>query len=65
MTGQVSLWRAFVAVFWGFLGVRSEAGYKSDITRLSFGQIAAVGIFCTLLFIATLVGVVYLVTHNA
>ena len=64
MAGQ-PLWRAFVAVLWGFLGVRSEAGYKTDITRLSFAQVAAVGVVCTLLFIATLVGVVYLVTHMA
>ncbi len=59
------LWRAFVAVFWAFLGVRSESGYKSDITKLSFAQVAVVGIICTLLFIGTLVGLVMYVTHKA
>ena len=58
-----SLVRAFVAVFWGFLGIRSDRGYQNDITKLSFCQVAAVGIVCTLLFIASLVGLVYLVTH--
>jgi len=61
----VQLWRAFVAVFWAFLGVRSESGYKSDISKLSFAQVAIVGILCTLLFIGTLVAVVVYVTHKA
>ncbi|MDE3010405.1 MAG: DUF2970 domain-containing protein [Pseudomonadota bacterium] len=57
------MFRAFVAVFWSFLGIRKDSEYQTDITQLSFGQIVVAGVICTLLFIASLVGVVYLVTH--
>lgn len=60
---RASMFRAFVAVFWSFLGIRKDSEYQTDITQLSFGQIVVAGVICTLLFIASLVGVVYLVTH--
>lgn len=60
---RLSMPRAFVAVLWSFLGIRKDAEYQTDITQLSFGQILVAGVICTLLFIAALIFVVYLVTH--
>lgn len=64
MSGRPSILRAFVAVFWSFLGIRSDSGYNRDISQLSFRQVAVVGVICTLLFIAGLVGLVIFVTHT-
>jgi hypothetical protein len=61
---RVGLRRAFVAVLWSFLGIRKDADYQADITQLSAGQVIIAGIICTLLFVFTLIGVVYLVTHH-
>jgi len=60
---KLSLGRAFIAVFWSFLGIRKDSEYQTDITQLSIGQVIFAGIVCTLLFIASLITVVYLVTH--
>ena len=60
---KLSLGRAFLAVFWSFLGIRKDSEYQTDITQLSIGQVIFAGIVCTLLFIASLITVVYLVTH--
>ena len=61
---RVGLGRAFIAVLWSFLGIRKDSEYQADITQLSVGQVIFAGIVCTLLFIFTLIGVVYLVTHH-
>ena len=60
---RLSMGRAFIAVLWSFLGIRKDAEYQTDITRLSFGQVVVAGIICVLLFIGSLVGLVYWVTH--
>ncbi len=51
------------AVFWSFLGVRRRHDYESDAVRLTPGQVIVMGLIGAALFIALLLGVVYLVTH--
>lgn len=52
------------AVFWSFFGVRKSADYDRDAVRLTPGQVIAAGLIGAALFIATLLGVVYLVMHS-
>ena len=61
---RMNIGRAFIAVFWSFLGIRKDSEYQADITQLTVGQVIVAGIICTLLFIFTLIGVVFLVTHH-
>jgi len=51
------------AVFWSFFGVRRRNDYESDAVRLTPGQVIAMGLIGAALFIAALLGLVYLVTH--
>lgn len=51
------------AVFWSFLGVRRRHDYESDAVRLTPGQVIVMGLIGAALFIAALLGLVYLVTH--
>lgn len=51
------------AVFWSFFGVRRGRDYESDSVQLTPGQVIAMGLIGAALFIATLLGLVYLVTH--
>ncbi len=51
------------AVFWSFFGVRKSADYDRDAVRLTPGQVIGAGLIGAALFIATLLGVVYLVMH--
>jgi hypothetical protein len=45
-------WLATVnAVLWGFLGVRRQTDYQSDIAKLNPLHIVAVGIVMTFLFV--------------
>lgn len=53
------------AVFWSFFGVRRRSDYDSDSVRLTPGQIVAMGLIGGALFVALLLGLVYLVTHLA
>jgi len=53
------------AVFWSFFGVRKRTDYDSDAVKLTLGQVIAAGLIGAALFIAVLLGVVYLVTHLA
>lgn len=43
------------AVLWGFLGVRRNADYQSDIARLNPIHIMVVGILMALFFVAGLI----------
>jgi hypothetical protein len=43
------------AVLWGFLGVRRNADYQSDIARLNPVHILVVGIVMALLFVVGLI----------
>ena len=51
------------AVFWSFFGVRKSADYDRDAVRLTPGQVIVAGLIGAVLFVATLLGVVYLVMH--
>lgn len=53
------------AVFWSFFGVRKRTDYESDSVRLTPAQVIAMGLIGAALFIAILLGLVYLVTHLA
>jgi hypothetical protein len=64
MSEKLSLARAFVAVFWSFLGIRKNSEYQTDMTKLTIGQVLFAGVVCTLLFIASLVTLVYFVTQK-
>jgi hypothetical protein len=54
---------AMRAVLWSFIGVRSKSEYQADITRLTMGQIVVAGIIGAILFVMTLLLVVYFVTR--
>jgi hypothetical protein len=43
------------AVLWGFLGVRRNADYQSDIAKLNPIHILVVGVVMALLFVAGLI----------
>jgi hypothetical protein len=60
---KASAWQAARAVFWSFFGVRKSADYNRDAVRLTPGQVIAAGLVGAVLFIATLVGIVYVVMH--
>ena len=53
------------AVFWSFFGVRRRSDYDSDSVRITPRQIIMMGLIGGILFVALLLGVVYLVTHLA
>ena len=56
-------WQAARAVFWSFFGVRKRADYDRDAVQLTLGQVIAAGLVGAGLFIATLLGIVYVVMH--
>ncbi len=60
---KASSWQAARAVFWSFFGVRKSSDYDQDAVRLTPGQVIAAGLVGAALFIATLVGIVYVVMH--
>ena len=51
------------AVFWSFFGVRKRTDYDRDALQLTLGQVIAAGVIGAVLFVATLLGVVYWVMH--
>ena len=53
---------AMRAVMWSFFGVRSKSEHQADITRLSMTQIVVSGVIGAILFVLTLLLVVYFVT---
>lgn len=46
------------AVLWGFLGVRRNADYQRDVTRLNPIHLMVAGVVMALLFVVTLILVV-------
>ena len=54
---------AMRAVLWSFFGVRSKSEYQADITRLTMTQIIVSGIIGAILFVMTLLILVYFVTR--
>jgi hypothetical protein len=51
------------AVFWSFLGIRRRQDYQRDAVQITPFQVVIGGLVGALLFILTLLGVVWLVTH--
>lgn len=51
------------AVFWSFLGVRRGKDYQRDAVQITPFQVVIGGLVGALLFILTLLCVVWLVTH--
>ena len=43
------------AVLWGFLGVRRNADYQSDVARLNPVHLIVVGVVMALVFVVTLI----------
>ena len=58
-----SAMHAMRAVLWGFFGVRSKSEYQADITRLNMTQIIVSGVIGAILFVLTLLLIVYFVTR--
>jgi hypothetical protein len=54
-----SWWATVNAVLWGFLGVRRQTDYQSDIAKLNPLHIVAVGIVMTFLFVFGLMFLVH------
>lgn len=48
-------------ILWAFLGVRNRKGYEQTFQRAKVRDMVLVGIFATLVLIATLLSIVYLV----
>lgn len=62
-TKKPSTLRAMRAVFWSFFGVRRNRDYQSDIVHLTPTQLVVTGIIGAILFIASLLLLVYFVTR--
>jgi len=60
---QTSALHAMRAVLWSFFGVRSKSEYHADINRLTMTQIIVAGIIGAILFVMTLLLLVYFVTR--
>jgi hypothetical protein len=54
---------AFRAVFWSFLGVRRKADYESDTQRLKPQHVIIAGLVAAVAFVLVLFGIVKLVTR--
>jgi len=52
---------AFVAVFWGFLGVRKSEDHKKDLTNLELKHLIFAGLFGVLFFVSILLTLVNLI----
>ena len=48
------MFRAFKAVLWSFLGIRSSEGYDKDRSTLSFKQVLIAALICVLFFVLSL-----------
>ena len=55
--------QAVRAVFWSFFGVRRNRDYQSDAAHLTMRQVVIAGIIGAILFVASLVLLVYFVTR--
>lgn len=60
--GKASLWYSMKAVLWAMLGVRRDDGYNEDVAKITPVQAIVFGLIGVILFIATLITVVSLVT---
>lgn len=62
-SSKPSTLRAMQAVFWSFFGVRRNRDYQSDMVHLTPMQLVVMGIIGAVLFISTLLLLVYFVTR--
>jgi hypothetical protein len=60
---QSSSLHAMRAVLWSFFGVRSKSEHQADVTRLTMTQIVVSGVIGAILFVTTLLTLVYFVTR--
>lgn len=60
---QAYAFHAMRAVLWSFFGVRSKNEYQADIARLTMTQIIVSGVIGAILFVMTLLILVYFVTR--
>jgi hypothetical protein len=60
--GKASFWYSMKAVLWAMLGVRRDDGYNQDVAKITPIQAIIFGVIGVILFIATLITVVSLVT---
>lgn len=54
-----SVFETVKAVLWGFLGVRRNADYQRDVTRLNPIHLMAAGVVMALLFVLALIFIVH------
>jgi hypothetical protein len=54
-------WRAVLAVFWGFFGVRKQRDYAADATHLTPAQVIVAGLVGAALLVGMILLVVMLV----
>jgi Protein of unknown function (DUF2970) len=57
------MFRAFQAVFWSFFGVRKTVDYDHDVVALTPGQVIFAGVISALVFIFSILLLVYFVTR--
>ena len=60
---QIGAIHAMRAVLWSFFGVRDKDEYHADINRLTMHQIIVAGIVGAVLFVTSLLILVYFVTR--
>ena len=53
------------AVFWSFFGVRRRSDWQSDTVKLKPGQVVLAGLIGGAFFLATVLGLAFLVMHLA
>jgi hypothetical protein len=53
--------KAALAVFWSFFGIRKRRDYDADASSLTPGQVIVAGLIGALVFVMTILLVVYLV----
>jgi hypothetical protein len=52
-------------VFWSFFGVRKRSDWESDTVKLTPAQVVVAGLIGGVLFLGTVLGLVFLVMHLA
>ncbi len=59
--GKKASWRAVLAVFWGFFGVRKQRDYATDAAQLTPAQVIIAGLIGAALFVGMILLLVKLV----
>jgi len=55
--------QAALAVFWSFFGIRKQRDYAADAENLKPAQVIIAGLIGAVIFVASMLLVVYLVTR--